>query len=104
MKVTKESINDLPVTIREKRLLNALLIDLKDINKFCPGIYIEYIDKHTEYSPEWTDPCPDYYGMYQLRHDKYDGEIIGIEMDIDLLDTSLCLLNNFVELCQKISL
>ena len=31
MKVTKESINDLPVTIREKRLLNALLIDLKEM-------------------------------------------------------------------------
>lgn len=104
MKVTKEIIDTLPIGSREKHLLKALLIDLKDINKYCPGIYIEWIDKHTEYSPEWTDPCPDYYGMYQLRHDKYNEEIIGIEMDIDLLDASLCLLNNFVELCQKINL
>ena len=80
MKVTKESINDLPITIREKRLLNALLIDLKDINKFCPGIYIEYIDKHTEYSPERTDPCPDYYGYYRLWQ---GNKTLGIEMDLE---------------------
>ena len=104
MKVTKEIIENLPITTREKHLLKALLVDLKDINKYCPGIYIEWIDKHTEYSPERTEPCPDYYGMYQIRHDNYDGEILGIEMDIDLLDASLCLLNNFVELCQKINL
>ena len=29
------------------------------------GLYLD--NEHTDYSPERTDPCPDYYGSFQLR-------------------------------------
>ena len=52
-------------------LLYALLLDLAEINnslekKGYDKIYIEYQDYHNEYSPERTDPCPDYYGTYKI--------------------------------------
>lgn len=95
MKVTNETICKLPE--KEQGLVKALLIDIKEINdtKVKPEIYLDWIDQHTEYSPEWTDPCPDYYGMYAIRSE-FCGDIIGVEMDIDTLDTCLCLLNNYV--------
>jgi hypothetical protein len=97
MKITEESIKSLPISDYEKRLLNALLQDLKEINHNLPlrskELYLDWIDTHTEYSPERVDPCPDYYGMYRIwRGDDY----IGVEMDLDTLDSALCLLYNFV--------
>ena len=61
-----------------------------------PKIYIIWIDEHTEYSPERIDPCPDYYGMYSVGIEGTN-DTIGVEMDIDTLDTSLCLLCGYVE-------
>lgn len=98
MRVTYENIKTLPINDREKRLLKALLLDVNDINKMNlkPPIYVNWQDYHNEYSPEWTDPCPDYYGYYTLKSDTLEGEIIGVEMTIDMLDDVLCTLSNYV--------
>ena len=48
-------------------LLRSLLDDLEIINsQHNTNIELHQVDKHTEWSPERTDPCPDYYGMYYL--------------------------------------
>ena len=96
MKITKETIYNIPE--KEQPLVLSLLDDLAEINEFnyrkdLEILYLEWIDTHTNYSPEWTDPCPDYYGMYRIwRGDDY----IGVEMDLDTLDSALCLLHNFL--------
>ena len=98
MKITNENIGNLPISDNEKELLRALLVDLKDINrKSKMELYIDWIDKHTEYSSEWTDPCPDYYGMYQIKYDIEESfETIGVEMTLDELDIVLCALYNYI--------
>jgi hypothetical protein len=97
MIITEDKINTLPISDYDKGLLKALLNDLAEINYNLPldspNLELEWIDTHTEYSPERTDPCPDYYGMYRVwRGDDY----IGVEMDLDTLDSALCLLYSFV--------
>ena len=97
MIVTKETIEKLPE--KEQKLVRALLIDIEEINLNLPDntnkIYLEWQDWHDEYSPERTDPCPDYYGMYKVRRvDTPD--ILGVEMDLETLDIAICLLNNFL--------
>jgi hypothetical protein len=98
MRVTYENIKTLPISDTAKRLLKALLLDIDDINKMNlkPPIYIDWQDFHNEYSPERTDPCPDYYGYYTLKSEVLEGEIIGIEMTLDMLDDTLCALSNYV--------
>jgi len=95
MIVTEENINRLPE--KEQGLIKALLKDIDDINYHKPlnscNIYIEWIDKHTEYSPERVDPCPDYYGMYRIGR---ENDFLGVEMTLDDLDIALCLLYNYL--------
>jgi hypothetical protein len=97
MKITENNIKDIPISDYEKGLLSALLQDLEEINHnlplHSPNLELEWIDTHTEYSPERTDPCPDYYGMYRIWK---GNDYIGVEMDLDTLDSALCLLYNFV--------
>ena len=97
MIITKDKIDTLLISDYDKGLLKALLNDLEEINHnlplHSPNLELEWIDTHTKYSPERTDPCPDFYGMYRVwRGDDY----IGVEMDLDTLDSALCLLYNFV--------
>jgi len=101
MKITVDNYKI--VSEKDQKLLYALLIDLDEINNMLESkgydkIYIDYIDTHTEYSPEWTDPCPDYFGMYTLRSINNQYEIIGIEMTIEDLDMVMCTLINFIEI------
>jgi hypothetical protein len=95
MRITENNIENIPV--KERALIRALLYDLKEINYNLPldspNLELEWIDTHTEYPPERTDPCPDYYGMYRIWR---GNDFIGVEMDLDTLDSALCLLYNFV--------
>jgi len=110
MKVTNENIDSIKYIYNYfnadngKKVLKSLMIDLMELNQLLEDkgesykkLYIDYIDKHTEYSPERTDPCPDYYGMFRLRFENDPYETVGLEMTIDELDTILCALINFME-------
>ena len=103
MRVTWENYKDI-IPEKNQGLIESLLIDLLELNTELENIqepyrklYIDYITEHTEYSPERTDPCPDYYGMYKLVFEKNHYESVGTEMTIDELDSALCILINFVE-------
>ena len=97
MIITEDTIDTLLISDYDKGLLKSLLNDLAEINHnlplHSPNLKLEWIDTHTEYSPERTDPCPDYYGMYRIWR---GSDFIGVEMDLDTLDSALCLLYNFV--------
>lgn len=110
MKVTTENIKDINFfagvnyTVEHcQRLLESLLIDLSTLNALLIDnheehriLYIDYINEHTEYSPERTDPCPDYYGMFRLLFENNPVNVGG-EMNIDQLDMILFVLNEFEE-------
>ena len=109
MKVTKEVIKTLNISDSDKRLLNALLLDVEELNneldnrnQYWKKVYIEYQDWHNEYSPERVDPCPDYYGYYFLRFEDNESESCSTEMNIHELDIVLCALINLVEYDKKI--
>ena len=99
MILTEDKIDTLLISDYDKGLLKALLNDLEEINHnlslHSPNLELEWIDEHTEYSPERTDPCPDFYGMFQLINSE-TGDSLGVEMTIEDLDISLCLLYNYI--------
>ena len=112
MKVTVNNVDDIKFiydfknrSLQEsKNLLTSLLIDvagmnalLDNDNKSNKQIFIDYENKHTEYSPERTDPCPDYYGTFTLRFENKPYETVGGVMDLNELDTVLCALIDFIE-------
>lgn len=94
------NIDRLPEKLMEaKGLIKSLLEDLKEINRHTDKmIFIEYQDWHDEYSPERTDPCPDYYGCFWL---KAENETLGEPMTLEQLDSALLLLNDFVKYACK---
>lgn len=95
MKVTRETISNIPDNDRE--LIICLLNDVRDINNsiksYSENIYIDWQDYHDEYSPERTDPCPDYYGMYTIMR---NNECLSEKLTLNDLDSQLCLLYNYV--------
>lgn len=97
MKVTIENYNNLPIKTSEKLIIKALFTDLIELNEASDRVplYIDWQDFHNECSPEWTDPCPDYYGYYTLRSSKTN-QPVGFEMDIELLDYVLGTLYEFI--------
>lgn len=107
MKVTKENVGKITYYAGAKRqitlcatLLETLLSDLETLNALSPknyGLYISYEDVHTVYSPERTDPCPDYYGYFTLRWENEPSETVGSYMTLNELDGVLCALCDFVE-------
>ena len=110
MKVTNENINNIEYIYdyydanSGKEVLKSLLIDLMELNQLLEDkgesyrkLYIDYIDEHTDWSPERTDPCPDYYGFFRLAFEKNPYETVGSEMDLNELDSVLCALINFIE-------
>ena len=110
MKVTQENIKNIKYVYNwnsvnsAQNYLESLLIDLLELNNELDNkgeshkkLYIDYEDKHTEYSPERVDPCPDYYGLFTLRFENKPYETVGGFMDLNELDTVLCALVNFIE-------
>ena len=92
MKITRDNINEIPE--REQVLLKALFDDLDEINKTSKfPISIYWQDYHDDY-----EMYPDYYGCYRLVIEDIN-ETIGLEMDIEDLDVTLCGICNFIEYC-----
>lgn len=80
MIVTSDNIKDLNVSENEKKLLHTDLIDIEEINSITgKEFFIHYQDWHDEYSPERTDPCPDYYGCFSVREKDNPYEDIGLK-------------------------
>jgi len=86
---------------KDWNLIEALLIDLVNINTILEEhdkedkiLSIFWQEWHDEYSPERTDPCPDYYGCYQIGQ---DADFIGDKMTLEELENSIFVLSNFIE-------
>ena len=84
--------------------LESLYIDLMELNNklensnlYHKRIYLDIQDYHNEYSPERTDPCPDYYGMFSLRFENNDYMIGDYIERLDELDTIIFTLIDFFE-------
>ena len=93
MIIIKKNIYKLPK--HEQVVIESLLKDLDEINLYGERyLRLDWQDYHDEYSPERVDPCPDYYGYYTLRDP--NNEVIGVEMDLNTLDTVLCTLYNYI--------
>ncbi len=83
-----------------------MLDELADINLYLNGndywsmkmsMFIDYVDEHTAYSPERTDPCPDWYGFFTLRWECEPSETVGDYLTLEELDTVLCVLSDVAE-------
>ena len=93
MKITLNNLEVVPE--KEQPLMESLLDDIKCLHR---ELYIDRQDYHNEYSPERTDPCPDYFGYYSLI-DKETGESIGDKMRIEDLDLAIYLISEYDCLC-----
>ena len=87
----------------EQDYVLQLLKDVENINEdlaICDmqnrQLVIDFNEKHTEYSVERTDPCPDYYGTYSLRFKYLPEESLCLEMNIGELDTVICAISSFI--------
>lgn len=120
MIVTKENINKVEITEKEKSLLLSLLDDVDEFNELIgypedndnqfifveklPRIWISWQNYHDEYSPENLE-APDNYGCFRICispvdiiEKKYHSRIesrnafipISSELTLDELDTNLC--------------
>lgn len=83
---------------RDGNVMRELLLELQQINKLSHHTVLQicYQDWHDKYSPERTDPCPDYYGRYHITD--INGNRIGEPMELEDLDYAICLLLEFCEL------
>lgn len=93
-RITLDNIDSFEfINSKDKTLLISLINDLTELNSYIGSnlcIYVE--DKHTEWSCERCDPCPDYFGLYKIGFYPYTGEYIGDYMNIAELDNALCVL------------
>ena len=118
MKVTIDNIKDINYFVRNweeeydyetgQLLLKDRLNDLNELNSLLINrsesyrqLYLDWQDYHNEYSPERTDPCPDYYGLFTLRFENDSSESVGDYMTIYDLENVLYVLINFVEFQPK---
>ena len=103
MKLNNENYK-IYVPENDQELFEALLIDLSILNRLLVDqgdayrqLYFDIETNHTPYSPERTDPCPDYYGMYTIRFERNSYKIVGDYMTINDLDNAMLILSNFVD-------
>lgn len=102
MKVTYENIKNLDVPELTKELLYSDLEDVEEINEITgEKFFIHYQDWHDEYSPERTDPCPDYYGYFSIREGKYPNDNIGplCQRENELQDVILTIYDTVKAVC-----
>ena len=98
MKLTKENYKTVPEN--EQSLVLTLLIDIEE-SPLPRELEIHWQDWHNEYSPERTDPCPDFYGTYGLKWSGW-GDYINYELSVDELDNHICTVVNTIEILDKI--
>lgn len=75
-------------------LIGAILCDAATYSSngaFPDELEIHIIDKHTQYSAERVDPCPDFYGMFLIKWASQD-DTINDELTLYDLDNNMCTL------------
>lgn len=96
MKVTKDNL-DIIEDKDERNLVKLLLEELEaGINSRLSDhqkIYITYDLEHTDYSPEWTEPMPDFYHTYAICSDALDYTLAD-GLRIHELDSAICCLDS----------
>ena len=97
MRITKENVDKIPLEEKDRRLLIPNISDINELNSITgKDFYLDWQDFHDEYSPERTDPCPDYYGYFSIREGSYYptiGEMYPTVKELD--DAILVLMDSF---------
>lgn len=97
MRITKENVDKIPLEEKDRRLLTSNISDINELNSMTgKDFYLDWQDFHDEYSPERTDPCPDYYGYFSIREGSYYptiGEMYPTVKELD--DAILVLMDSF---------
>lgn len=97
MRLTKENVDKIPLEEKDRRLLIPNISDINELNSMTgKDFYLDWQDFHDEYSPERTDPCPDYYGYFSIRENSYYstiGEMYSTVKELD--DAILVLMDSF---------
>ena len=97
MRITKENVDKIPLEEKDRRLLISNISDINELNSMTgKDFYLDWQDFHDEYSPERTDPCPDYYGYFSIREGSYYptiGEMYPTVKELD--DAILVLMDSF---------
>lgn len=99
MKVTKDNL-DIIESENDRTLVRLLLVELEEgINSRLSDhqkIYITYELEHTDYSPEWVEPMPDFYHTYSICSDALDYTLAD-GLNVHELDAAVCCLDSLHE-------
>lgn len=93
MRLTKENLGGIQLEDKDKRLLIGNLSDINELNCMTgKDFYLDWQDFHDEYSPERTDPCPDYYGYFSIRENSHYSTIGEMYPTVKELDNAIIVL------------
>lgn len=93
MRVTKENVDKIPLEDKDKRLLVSIISDINELDEMTgKDFFLDWQDFHDEYSPERTDPCPDYYGYFSIREGSYYSTIGEMYPTVKELDNAMLVL------------
>ena len=93
MRITRENVGGIQLEDKDKRLLIGNLSDINELNCMTgKDFYLDWQDFHDEYSPERTDPCPDYYGYFSIMESSYDSTVGEKYPTIKELDNAILVL------------
>ena len=99
MRITEENIDRNYESLDDRDYVRALMKDIAEINEVTGlDFFIDFQDYHDEYSPERTDPCPDYFGFVRLKEAHMPpGESLGGVVTLDELDTLIYTVHSMSE-------
>lgn len=93
MRITKENVDKIPLEEKDRRLLIPNISDINELSSMTgKDFYLDWQDFHDEYSPERTDPCPDYYGYFSIREGSYYSTIGEMYSTVKELDNAILVL------------
>lgn len=93
MRITRENADKIPLEDKDKRLLLSIISDINELNEMTgKDFFLDWQDFHDEYSPERTDPCPDYYGYFSIREGSYFSTIGDMCRTVSELDSTVLVL------------